>query len=191
MTFKPAPFDVVEASRRVWVDRWGESAASGVAVFTAILRSYQMLNHQVSEVMQAHGLTFPRYEVLTWLEIEPDSALTLSWISSVLRIPPATVTNLIDRLEADGHVRRVPHPTDARTTLAEITAAGRAVTAAATDDLRSRVYEPLGLEADERDRVIGLLAGLRAHHDEFDTERSDLLIKKIDTRRSDLRGDHP
>ena len=112
-------------------------------------------------------------------------------ISSVLRIPPATVTNLIDRLEADGHVRRVPHPTDARTTLAEITAAGRAVTAAATDDLRSRVYEPLGLEADERDRVIGLLAGLRAHHDEFDTERSDLLIKKIDTRRSDLRGDHP
>ena len=48
-------------------------------------------------------------------------------------IHPTSVTNIVDRLEAQGLVRRVPHPTDRRTTLAEITAEGRKVCAEATD----------------------------------------------------------
>src|SRR5271156_6135264 len=81
MGFEVAPFDVVEASRRVWLERWDPEAASGMAVFTAILRSYQLLNDQVTNVMKAHDLTFARYEVLTWLATDPESSLTLSWIS--------------------------------------------------------------------------------------------------------------
>src|SRR5580698_5004100 len=99
--FEPAPFDVVEASRRVWLQHWEPEAASGMAVFTAILRSYQLLSAEVDRVMQRHDLTFARYEVLTWLATDPESSLALSWISKTLRIPPATVTNLIDRLEVD------------------------------------------------------------------------------------------
>ena len=53
MGFEAAPFDVVEASRRVWLERWDPEAASGMAVFTAILRSYQLLNDQVTNVMKA------------------------------------------------------------------------------------------------------------------------------------------
>ena len=126
MGFQAAPFDVVEASRRVWLERWDPSAASGMAVFTAILRSYQLLSDQVNTVMRTHDLTFARYEVLAWLATDPDSSLSLSWISKTLRIPAATVTNIIDRLEDDGLIRRVPHPSDARTTLAEITPAAGA-----------------------------------------------------------------
>ena len=107
MGFEAAPFDVVEASRRVWLERWDPEAASGMAVFTAILRSYQLLNDQVTSVMRSHDLTFARYEVLTWLATDPESSLTLSWISKTLRIPPATVTNIIDRLEDEKLVRRV------------------------------------------------------------------------------------
>src|SRR5262249_30842741 len=124
MGFEPAPFDVVEASRRVWLERWEPEAASGMAVYTAILRSYQLLNDQVNSVMRNHDLTFARYEVLTWLATDPESSLTLSWISKTLRIPPATVTNIIDRLEQDRLVRRGPHPSDAGTTPAGITAPG-------------------------------------------------------------------
>ena len=71
MGFEAAPFDVVEASRRVWLERWDPEAASGMAVFTAILRSYQLLNDQVTNVMKSHDLTFARYEVLTWLATDP------------------------------------------------------------------------------------------------------------------------
>jgi len=189
MTIRPAPFDVVEGSRRVWTERWGAEAASGVGVFTSILRSYQLLVDQVNEVMRTHDLTFARYEVLAWLATDPDSSLTLSWISTTLRIPPATVTNLVDRLEADKLVRRVPHPSDARTTLAVITPRGRSVVDGATRDLNVSVYSGIGLSFDQRDQLIGLLTELRANGGEFDVARSEELIDTIGRAGADGAGE--
>jgi DNA-binding MarR family transcriptional regulator len=179
MTLRPAPFDVVEASRQVWLDRWTPGSASGMASFTAILRSYQLLVDQVNDVMRDHGLTFARYEVLAWLATDPEEPLTLSWISKTLRIPPATVTNLIDRHEAEGLLRRVPHPSDARTTLAVITPRGRKLVDGATQDLNTRVYERIGLSEHKRAQLIDLLAELRVHGDEFDVERSAEVIEGL------------
>jgi DNA-binding MarR family transcriptional regulator len=182
--FEPAPFDVVEASRRVWLRAWNPDAASGMAVFTAILRSFQLLNDEVHRVMRRHDLTFARYEVLVWLATDPESSVTLSWISKTLRIPPATVTNIIDRLEQDELVRRVAHPTDARTTLAVITARGRRAARNATTDLNSSVYETIGLADNQRHQLIELLAELRASGHEFDVERSQQVIEDLDTRQT-------
>ena len=179
MSFEAAPFDVVEASRRVWLERWPAEAASGMAVFTAVLRSYQLLNDQVNAAMKSHGLTFARYEVLTWLATDPASARTLSWISKTLRMPPATVTDVIDRLEHDKLVRREPHPSDARTTLAVITARGRRLATEATADLNSTVYERIGLTEPQRGQLLELLADLRASGNEFDVERSDEVIEGV------------
>jgi DNA-binding MarR family transcriptional regulator len=179
VSFEAAPFDVVEASRRVWLERWPAEAASGMAVFTAVLRSYQLLNDQVNAAMKSHGLTFARYEVLTWLATDPASARTLSWISKTLRMPPATVTDVIDRLEHDKLVRREPHPSDARTTLAVITARGRRLATEATADLNSTVYERIGLTEPQRGQLLELLADLRASGNEFDVERSDEVIEGV------------
>jgi DNA-binding MarR family transcriptional regulator len=153
-----------------------------MAVFTAILRSYQLLSDEVHRVMRRHDLTFARYEVLTWLATDPESSLTLNWISKTLRIPPATVTNIIDRLEHDKLIRRVPHPSDARTTLAVITARGRKSVRSATDDLNSTVYEQIGLSEAQRYQLTDLLAELRASGNEFDIERSREVIEELGTR---------
>ena len=48
-----------------------------------------------------------------------------------------SVTNVIDRLESAGLVRREPNPRDGRGTLAVITDEGRAVAAKATADLNA------------------------------------------------------
>jgi DNA-binding MarR family transcriptional regulator len=186
-SFEPAPFDVVEASRRVWLDQWSPEAASGMAVFTAILRSRELLIDEVNRVMARFDLTFARYEVLTWLATDPESSLTLSWISKTLRIPPATVTNIIDRLEADELVRRVPHPSDARTTLAVITPKGRRVATNATGELNTSVYEILPLSERKRGQLIGLLAELRANGNEFDVARSAELIEELGARQARSR----
>jgi DNA-binding MarR family transcriptional regulator len=188
MGFEVAPFDVVEASRRVWLERWDPEAASGMAVFTAILRSYQLLNDQVHRVMRSHDLTFARYEVLAWLATDPESSLTLSWISKTLRIPPATVTNIIDRLEGQKLVRRVPHPSDARTTLAVITPRGRRVATDATRDLNSTVYERIGLSERKRAQLVELLAELRVSGNEFDVERSNEVIDEVGSRQARKSG---
>jgi DNA-binding MarR family transcriptional regulator len=185
--FQAAPFDVVEASRRVWLERWEPEAASGMAVFTAILRSYQLLNDQVNGVMKRHGFTFVQYQVLAWLETDPESSLTLSWISKTLRIPPATVTDIIDRLEDDRLVRRVPHPSDARTTLAVITAKGRRAATEATRELNETVYGGIGLTEAQRDQLVDLLAQLRANGNEFDVEHSNEVIEEVGARGSDTR----
>jgi DNA-binding MarR family transcriptional regulator len=153
-----------------------------MAVFTAILRSYQLLSDEVNRVTRHHGLTFARYEVLTWLATDPESSLALSWISKSLRIPPATVTNIIDRLEQDKLVRRVAHPSDARTTLAVITARGRRVAHSATQELNATVYEPIALSEDQRHQLTDLLAELRASGNEFDVERSPDVIEGISSR---------
>jgi DNA-binding MarR family transcriptional regulator len=182
MALETAPFDVVEASRRVWLAHWPAEAASGMAVYTAILRSYQLLNDQVNQVMRGHGLTFSRYEVLAWLATDAESSVTLSWISRTLRIPPATVTDIIDRLERDDLVRRAPHPSDARTTLAVITPKGRTLATDATRDLNATVYERMGLTEDHRDAVIDLLAELRANGEEFDVARSAEVVEELRAR---------
>jgi DNA-binding MarR family transcriptional regulator len=182
MGFQAAPFDVVEASRRVWLERWDPEAASGMATFTAILRSYQLLSDQVEEVVKKYDLTFARYEILAWLATDPESSVTLSWISNTLRIPPATVTNIIDRLERDKLIRRETHPGDARTTLAVITAKGRKVANDATEALNSTVYEQIGLSASKRNRLVDLLAELRANGNEFDVQRSTEVIEQVEAR---------
>ena len=187
MDFQAAPFDVVEASRRVWLESWDPEAASGLAVFTAVLRSYELLNVQVNNVMRDHDLTFARYEVLTWLATDPESSLTLSWISKTLRIPPATVTNIIDRLEDEKLVRRVPHPSDARTTLAVITRRGRKVATDVTRDLNGNVYERVGLSEKKRSQLLDLLAELRASGNEFDVEHSDEVIEEVGSRQAQKR----
>jgi DNA-binding MarR family transcriptional regulator len=182
VAYEPAPFDVVEASRRVWLERWSAEAASGMAVFTAILRSQQLLSNEIAAVMRQHDLSFARYEILIWLATDPKSSQTLSWISRTLRIPPATVTNLIDRLEEERLVRRVQHPADARTKLAVITARGKRVADAATEDLNATVYERIGLTARQRDQLIDLLAVLRANDHEFEIDRSQRVIDDLDAR---------
>jgi len=175
----PAPFDVVEASRCVWLERWDPSSASGMAVFTGILRSYQLLKEQVDVVMRRHGLTFGRYEVLAWLATEPEPSLTLSWISRTLRMPPATLTSVIDHLEGNGLVRRVAHPSDARTTMAVTTAKGRQLADRVTEQLNEEVYQGIELPEPARDALIELLRQLRALGNEFDVDRSEDVIEGL------------
>ena len=54
----------------------------------------------------------------------------------------------------------------------------------ATEDLNANVYERIGLSEPERNRLIDLLAKLRAGGNEFDVERSPEVIEEMTARRS-------
>ena len=62
-------------------------------------------------------------------------SLPLGKMGERLQVHPTSVTSIVDRLEAAGHVVRRRHPQDGRAVLAEITESGRAVVEAATADL--------------------------------------------------------
>jgi DNA-binding MarR family transcriptional regulator len=185
MALEPAPFDIVEASRHLWLGRWDESAASGMTVFAAILRSYEMLRDQVDAVLRRHHLTFARYSVLAWITDEPSSPHSLSWISKTLRMPPATLTNVIDHLESKGLIQREPHPSDARTTLAITTPRGRELSDLVTSQLNSEVYSHIALPVHERDQLTDLLRRVRAGGNDFDVEHNAERIRQYRSRLPD------
>ena len=51
--------------------------------------------------------------------------MPMGQLSERLLVHPTSVTSTVDTLQRLGYVRRVPHPTDRRATLARITAKGR------------------------------------------------------------------
>jgi len=167
-TSRNLSFDPVAEAREVWRSKGWASAAAGMATITSIMRAHQLFLAEANNVVKAFDLTFARYEVLAWLAWNADcGSLSLSQISERLQVTPATVTKAIDRLEADGLIRRVRHPSDARTTLAEITARGRRVVAAATDELNEKVFETVRLSEAEMEQLFRLLVKIRVAAGDF------------------------
>src|SRR5262249_56536921 len=89
----------------------------------------------VDGVLGTQGLTFARYEALVLLRFSREGAVPLRLIGQRLMVHPTSVTNIINRLEAQGLVVRRPNPADGRGTLAEITIAGREVVERAAKDV--------------------------------------------------------
>lgn len=103
-----------------------------MAAATSIMRAQQIILATVDRALAALDLTFARYEALVLLHFSRRGSLPLGKMGDRLQVHPTSVTNIVDRLEAQGLVRRLQHPTDRRTTLAEITEEGRAVVERAT-----------------------------------------------------------
>lgn len=161
------PFDPIAAARQNWLARGWEDSAPGMAAVTSVMRAQQILLSRVEATLKPLGLTFARYELLMLLSFSRTGAMPLSRVGARLQVHPTSVTNVVDRLEQQGLVRRVPHPTDRRTTLAEITAAGRTLADEATALLNESVFARPGLRQDRIEDLVGLLEDLRRDAGDF------------------------
>ncbi len=167
MTRRRLPFDPIAEARRQWAEHGWEDAADGMAAVTSLMRAQQIVQARVEEVLRPFELTFARYEVLMLLLFSRRGTLPMSRIGDRLQVHPASVTNAVDRLQAQGLVRRVGHPTDRRTVLAALTDEGRAVAGKATQELNARVFGDPGLgDADVR-RLVAVLTDLRRAAGDF------------------------
>lgn len=118
------PVDLIAEAKRNWTKRgWGEIDAMAAA--TSITRSHQIVLGRINQALLPFELTFSRYEALALVSFSREGALPLGKMGQRLQVHPTSVTNTIDRLEADGLVERVAHPSDRRATLAKITPQGR------------------------------------------------------------------
>jgi DNA-binding MarR family transcriptional regulator len=163
----PLRIDPIAEARRHWTERWGEEPARPMAAVTSIMRAQQVLMARLNDLLRPHGLTFPRYEALMLLSFTRAGALPLGKIGERLQVHRTSVTNIVDKLEADGFVRRVPHAEDRRATLAEITPAGRETAAAATRALNAAAFGIDALGNDEQEAVTALLTALRVDAGDF------------------------
>jgi DNA-binding MarR family transcriptional regulator len=154
-------FDPIAEARRQWeAHGWGE-VADGMAALTAVMRAQQLLLGRCDDVLADVGLTFARYELLALLSFTRHGELPLGKAGTRLQVHPASITNAVNRLVDAGLVRKVPHPTDGRGTLAAITDEGRRVVASATARLNAEVFGALGLTTREARTLTALLRKVR------------------------------
>jgi DNA-binding MarR family transcriptional regulator len=167
-TGKRLAFDPIDEARRQWDAHGWEDASAGMAMVTSIMRAHQVLIGRVDQALAPFNLTFARYEVLMLLLFSRRGSLPLGKVGARLQVHPASVTNAVKRLEGDGLVRRVPHPTDGRGTLAELTPDGRTLAREATEALNAAVFEQTGLTPRQLDQLFGLLRQLRVAEGDFE-----------------------
>ena len=159
----------MDEAREGWTSAgWGSTALAMVNI-TSIMRVQQILLAQINAVLRPYGITFARLEVLMVLLLagEPDG-LPLGRVGARLQVHPGAVTSAMDRLEADGLVRRVAHPTDGRATLAVITPRGRKLARDAIDDVNALVLEPFEPRGVAGEELFALLRGIRAAAGDLD-----------------------
>jgi DNA-binding MarR family transcriptional regulator len=163
----PLPFDPIEEAHRQWVAHGWEAAADGMAFVTSIVRAQQILLARIDEQLRDLDLSFARYELLMLLDFSRAGSLPLVAIGRRLQVHATSITSAVDRLERQGLVIRVPHPSDRRTTLAQLTDAGRERAAAATARLNASVFADPGVPDRKSQDLVRILRGLRRGAGDF------------------------
>lgn len=159
--------DPIEEARRQWIEHGWANAADGMAAVTSLVRAQQILMQRIDSVLRPLNLTFARYEILMLLSFSRAGSLPMTKMGALLQVHPTSVTSAVDRLESQGYVERIPHPTDRRAILASITEEGRAQGANATAALNAQVFENLGITDNQVDQLRGVLRSLRANSGDF------------------------
>jgi DNA-binding MarR family transcriptional regulator len=95
------------------------------ATLTSFLGLAERLYGRIAEALGRVGLTFAGHEVLTQLQGSSEP-VSLSALAESHHCARSNITQIIDRLEADGLVRRVGDSGDRRGVRAELTALGAA-----------------------------------------------------------------
>ena len=97
------------------------------------LMSDLVLDHQRRrQVSEAVGLSFSRTRAVRRVADEP---MSMGELAAALGIDRPNATVLVDDLEAQGLVRRRPHPTDRRAKLVEATRKGKSIARRANEIL--------------------------------------------------------
>ena len=130
-------------------------------VMFSLLEAAHALEQRLESALAEVGLSMAKYGVVSQLA-DSGEPLALSELASRQSCVRSNMTQLIDRLEADGLVRRVDDPADRRSVRAAITRLGEEKAAAGAHAMK-RIEDDFAASIPPRDRAIlaRMLAGVR------------------------------
>jgi DNA-binding MarR family transcriptional regulator len=127
----------------------------------ALLEVARRVQERLEGALEGAGLSSAKYAALDAL-VRAAEPLALSDLAGCLGCVRSNVTQLVDRLEGDGLVRRAADPADRRSIRAEVTELGRERHAAGAEAAhRLRLEAEARLEPAERDLLRRVLCSLR------------------------------
>lgn len=142
--------------------RYPNSSASATECAMNLVLTADLLVKRISSLLQPFGLS-PASGLVLSILADAESPLPPNEIADRLIISRATVTGLLDSLEKRGYAQRIPHLSDRRMLLVQLTEKGRQVANA----FRPIVHEHQKvwlrvLSEDEQQRLINSLQRLQA-----------------------------
>ncbi len=106
--------------------RYPNASASATECAMNLVFTADLLVKRISGLLQPFDLS-PASGLVLGILVDSDGPLPPHEIADLLIISRATVTGLIDSLERRGYARRIPHKSDRRMLLVELTDTGRQV----------------------------------------------------------------
>lgn len=125
----------------------------------AVYSTWHVINRSYKPHLAKLGLTYPQYITLTLLWQQ--DARRVSDLAACLDMETSTLTPLLKRLEAMGHVRRTRSKQDERQVLITLSATGRALQAKAPD-VTACMVDDTGLSIEDLNQLVALLHKMRA-----------------------------
>jgi len=128
----------------------------------ALYSASRALTARYRELLAPLGLTYPQYLVL--MALWQEEPLSVTALGDRLDLDSGTLSPLLRRLDAAGLVERRRSPSDERSVLVHLTAAGRDLETAATG-IAASIGESTGLELDDlialRQQIVDLAHNVR------------------------------
>lgn len=124
--------------------RMGGNLNPGLEAISALRLAAKRIHDAMERWTESFGLTESRLQTLTCLYFTPEHQMPLGELAEAQNLVPRTVTGLIDNLERDGLVRRVPDRSDRRSVRAQLTRAGLARVERMSKDASARQAEGTG-----------------------------------------------
>jgi len=128
-----------------------ESLASSGSVMFSLLQAAHALEARMEEALAGVGLSSAKYTVLAKLA-RAGEPLTLSQLAAKVCCVRSNMTQLVDRLEAEGLVRRVDDPEDRRIVRAALTKLGEEKEAAGAEHM-DRIQSEVAAALTKGDRA--------------------------------------
>jgi DNA-binding MarR family transcriptional regulator len=125
-----------------------------------IIGAGHRIEDRLENALGESGLSLAKFGALRHL-VEASEPMALSQLAEKIACVKSNVTQLVDRLENDGLVRRIPDPDDRRSVLASVTETGRTRYAAGAEALGRAQQELLAdLPAEQRTLLAGMLTSV-------------------------------
>lgn len=95
-----------------------------IGIWRSFLRAHASVMRDLGHDLDRAGLPITWYDVLVQLVEAPSRRLRMAELADLMLLSRSGLTRLIDRLQAEGYVRREPSPDDARGTYCVLTREG-------------------------------------------------------------------
>jgi DNA-binding MarR family transcriptional regulator len=132
------------------------SAADGAPDLTRLFSALRRLETELCGAVETrlradHGLPLPHFEFMQVIAATPHCRV--QDIATELSITVGGTSKIVDRIEAAGHCARRANPDDRRSSIVELTPAGKRLLARATGTVEDELRGRLGAALSDRSAV--------------------------------------